>query len=55
VPARSTPAPGYPSKEETRRPGSGYGNGLSSTDRTTVKMAVLAPRQMASVRMTAAA
>src|SRR4029079_12821453 len=33
------------------RSASGYGSGLSSTDCTTVKMALLAPMQIASVRM----
>ena len=35
---------------DTSRPASGYGSGRSSTDRTTVKMAVLAPMHSASVR-----
>ena len=35
----------------TRRSDSGYGSGRSSTERTMVKMAALAPMQSASVRM----
>ena len=45
---------GYTSPMPTMRSGSGTGKGRNSTAWTTVKMAALAPRQMASVRMTVA-